>query len=468
MQPVLQSDEDLPTSALPGPHSTAAEAGLDYRRERGRRLALSVATSIVTKPLAIVISLVTVPLYIRYLGTERFGLYEAVLGLATWLSLSNLGLGLGLTNRLVECHVAEDREKARQYVSTMAVASLAIAIVAATGWTLLSFAIDWGSFFSVTSELARQEAGVVVLLTGLLTLLGMAVRLTPAIYNAYQESHRNNLWDGVIKAITLAAACAIVATPFGLPGVVVAMLGVPALVGLVNTVYFFGWEKPWLRPALRHFKYAHLRTLVSQSLALLALQASVVLIYQSDKFVIGALLGADAVTPYAVLGRVYLTAYGMYTLVLTPLWPAYGEALQRGDVAWVKRTQILSMLVGMGLSVACGLVLLTTGSTIIAWWTRTDTIEVSSNLIIATAGVFLLRPWVDSRSIVLNAAGVVRPQVYAFAAYAVAALVLAVVLVPRYGAAGAAWGSFIGGVLTVGWSYPLMLRSALRRRDRDA
>ena len=38
---------------------------------------------------------------------------------------------------------------------------------------------------------------------------------------------------------------------------------------------------------------------------------------------------------FAIVGRLFLQAYGLFCIVLFPLWPAYGEAFRRGDLRWV-------------------------------------------------------------------------------------------------------------------------------------
>ena len=74
-----------------------------------------------------------------------------------------------------------------------------------------------------------------------------------------------------------------------------------------------------------------------QGVCFLILQAGVVAIYESDKLIILKVLGADEVTRYAVPGRLFVLMYGLFMLMIAPLWPAHGEALRRGDFAWMRR-----------------------------------------------------------------------------------------------------------------------------------
>src|SRR5205085_5895082 len=177
---------------MPDPHA-------DRRALRGQRLKLSIVTSLFVKPLAIVITLVTVPLFLRYLGVERFGLYESIGALAGWIALTDAGLGLGLVNRLTACHVSGDEALARRYVSSFFVALVALVLLSAALLTLVVPLVNWGAVFPAESALARRETPWAVWTAGILVLLGLAAGYPTAIYSAHQELHRYNLWAGAAK-----------------------------------------------------------------------------------------------------------------------------------------------------------------------------------------------------------------------------------------------------------------------------
>src|SRR4051794_2990127 len=78
----------------------------DHRSTRGRRLRVAILTALIARPLSVVVSVVCLPLFVKYLGAERYGLYESVAALAVWLAMTNGGLSLGLQNRLQDCYVS--------------------------------------------------------------------------------------------------------------------------------------------------------------------------------------------------------------------------------------------------------------------------------------------------------------------------------------------------------------------------
>jgi len=69
-------------------------------------------------------------------------------------------------------------------------------------------------------------------------------------------------------------------------------------------------------------------------------------------------------------------------MMLAPLWPAYAEALARGDSAWVRRTFSLSLALAFGASLALAIVFVSLGRTIMALWVG-QTIVSSLSLLCA-------------------------------------------------------------------------------------
>ena len=438
------------------------------RQTREQRIKLSIFWSLVTKPLAVVIPFVTVPLFLKYLGNTRYGLYESVGALAAWLALTNIGLGLGLINKLTDTHVSGDRELARRYVSTILVAVMAISLLGLLLLTVITPMVNWAEVFPTDDPLARRETPWAFWVSGAAIFIGFMTSVPTAVYSGYQETHVNNIWDGVSKLATLIASLIVVNTGFGLVGVVAAMTLVPSLVRMVNTLDMFAREKPWLRPHPTMFDRTLLRAIMVESLSLFILHTAAVGIFQVDKVIIGSVLGPEYNTGFGVLGRLFLIVFGVFMLVMAPLWPAHGEAFRRRDFKWIKRTVRLSSLLGCGSMIACGIVMYFWGDVLLRIWTRGQDVPVTRMLILGMTATFVVRAWVECRSIVLIGAGYLIPQMYFLAANAILNIALAIVLAKQFGVDGVAWSIPISTVLTSGWGYPLMISRCIKARAAEA
>src|SRR5208283_4384594 len=75
------------------PFDTSTEQGRS--RERYRRAALTTLTSVLARVITVSTSLITVRLTIRYLGTERYGLWMTITSVVSFLIFADLGIGNG-------------------------------------------------------------------------------------------------------------------------------------------------------------------------------------------------------------------------------------------------------------------------------------------------------------------------------------------------------------------------------------
>jgi O-antigen/teichoic acid export membrane protein len=445
----------------PAPYGDAIGAE-NPRRRRESRIRQSVWASLAFKPLAVIVPLVTLPLFLSYLGPDRYGLYESAGAIAIWLAMSNVGMGVGLINRLTECEVSGDKTLAGRYVSTLALTLAGIAATMVAAASLVVPMLPWAAWLRIDDPETAAEATVAIWAACGFTALGVLAGLAGAIYTGHQESHRNVAWDGIAKLATLAASFLVVLTPsWGTVGVLAATTGVPVLVRLGNLAWLMFAEKPWLRPTLAGFDRGLLGGLLREGMMMFLLQAACVLLFQSDKLVIAAAQGMAEVTAYSIVGRLFLMGYGVYMMYLTPLWPAAGEAIRRGDLAWVSGRIRGAAISGVAMMLALGAVLLLIlgfGETAIRRLTHGSDVPISAGLVLATTAMFACRAWVDAFSTALSSAGVLRPQLKFYVIHALLNLVVSVAVVGRFGATGVAWATAITSLATSVWGYPMLFR----------
>src|SRR5271163_2770899 len=87
--------------------------------ERYRRAGITASSSFIARALNILISFLSVPLTVHYLGAERYGVWLTISSLITWMSMTDFGLaGNALVNVLAEASGREDRTAAQHYTAS--------------------------------------------------------------------------------------------------------------------------------------------------------------------------------------------------------------------------------------------------------------------------------------------------------------------------------------------------------------
>lgn len=437
---------------------------LDRGRDRYRRATWSALATLAARTVSIATGLITVPLTLSYLGQERYGLWMALTGLVAFLSFSDMGLGIGLQNALSRCHGNDDKEGPRAYVST------AMVLIFGVSFALCLFAlfvlphIPLERLLKSVDPVARAELLPTAQAMALTFALGLPCGLIQRIYNAYQRGYRATLWLSIGQVLGLLAILLCIYLELGLPWLAVCLMGMPLIALAFGGVSLFR-QCPWLRPSFRSLSWRHLRPIAGTGSSAVAAQAAAVVLISGPLVLIANCLGTAAVTPFAVTQKLLGVSFVLLGMAVMPLWPAYGEAAERGDWAWVKRTFRRTLILGFSIQIPLFILLAVTGESIIRIWAGPDAVPTWS-LLMAVNVWFLVGVVNICCSIALNGLDHLLGQAIYGPIFAVAACVAAYILLPTHGVAAAIWAVVLVGILPNGIcaGFELTWVMATRRR----
>src|SRR5450755_3156336 len=80
-----------------------------WRRTREGRIAAAAASGAVARVLSSLLTLLSLPLAVRYLGAERFGVWATIASTVALLNLLDLGIASTLTNHLARANALGDK-----------------------------------------------------------------------------------------------------------------------------------------------------------------------------------------------------------------------------------------------------------------------------------------------------------------------------------------------------------------------
>jgi O-antigen/teichoic acid export membrane protein len=277
---------------------TKSSANRGY--ERYRRAGITASSSFIAKALNILISFLSVPLTIHYLGSERYGVWLTISSMLTWMALTDFGLsGNALVNVLAESNGNDDRETARQYASSafwvLTCISLISGVVAIIGFHWIS----WRAVFQVSTATSTHELNVACAMTLAIFILSFPLSLQYAIYSAYQEGYLANIWS--IATNTLALLALLIVSRFhgGLPHLIFAMAGTRTLVAMANNYYLFR-RYHWLMPYPSAVRWSCVQRLFKLGSKYMVTQLAALGIYQSQPMIITQMLGPASVVIFVV------------------------------------------------------------------------------------------------------------------------------------------------------------------------
>jgi O-antigen/teichoic acid export membrane protein len=428
------------------PFDTRAEGG--RASERHRRIVLSAIAAAAARAVTVLSGLVTVPLAVRYLGPERYGLFIAIASLVALLSWADFGIGNGVLTRVADAHGRDDRDAVRTAVSSAFFVLVGIAVLLGAVFALIAPAVPWGDLFNVASGLAESEAGPAVAVFVGCTLVAMPLGVAQRAQLAFQEGFLASLWIGAGSVLGLIGLVLAIELDAGLPWLVAATAGGPAVALLLNAAWLFGRQRPWLRPSVHAWDGDVAHRIVQTGFLFLILQVAMAVAYESDALIVARVLGVEEVTVFAVTFKLFAIAPILLSFVLTPLWPAYTEAMATGDEAWAKRTLLRSLRLSVAISVPFALVLVVFGESLVHAWVGSN-VTPSLLLRIALAAWTVLMSVSGAVAMFLNGIGAMRFQALCAASMMIANVAISIVLTRTIGVSGVVWGSAIAQIAFV-------------------
>lgn len=73
---------------------------------------------LIFKILSMGLSYISIPLFLKFLGKQDYGLWMTIFSIVSWIYTFDLGIGNGLRNKLSESFAKKDYINAKEYITT--------------------------------------------------------------------------------------------------------------------------------------------------------------------------------------------------------------------------------------------------------------------------------------------------------------------------------------------------------------
>lgn len=426
------------------PFDTSTKEG--RASERHRLLVLSAIASAMAKVISVATALISVPLTLHYLGPERYGMWMTISSLAAVLAFSDFGIGNGMLNAIAAAHGRDDRDAIRAYVSSGFFALSGVSVGLLCLFAIVYRFVTWHELFNVHNNIAQQEAGPAVAVFFFCFALAIPMAIVQRVQMALQLGFFASLWQCLASTFALIGVIVAIRQEAGLPWLVLAFVGAPLVVSALNSLVFFGRMQPEIAPTRHSITWEAATQLVRTGGLFLVLQFVAAIAYASDSFVIAQIMGASSVADYAIPERMFSLITMLLAMVLAPLWPAYGEAIARGDFTWVRNTLRRSVVFSAALAFVFSFIFVLLGPWLIELWVG-KTVVPSISLLLSFAVWKTIEAGASSLAVFLNGANVIRVQLIISLITMIVAMGLKVILVFIIGVSGVVWATVIAFTL---------------------
>ena len=377
-------------------------------KERTRNYIRQIKGAAFYRAVAVVASFIAIPLMIRYLGEEHFGVWSTLLTVLSWIVFFDLGVGNGLRNKVAESLAKNEIQEASNYIAS---GYTLIGLIAIAAWALVTLGshfVSWQIVFntqSVTESHLRQT----IQIAAFFIVLNFWIGLISAPLGAIQKTSLIALGQLISNVLVLTLVFALVKTTNASISYLALVYGLSLVLANVSLTLWFYRTYPELRPR-PYLDKKHVRPLLSVGLQFFTIQLAVLVIFTTDKMLITQLFGPEHVTQYEVVFKLFSVITFAHGIISVPLWSAYTDAFHRGDLAWIRNMLYKQLIIFLGTLLAACL-LAVTAESIIELWIGTD-LTVSSDLIIVMLFFVAVSTWNNIFAMIVNGIGKIKIQLY--------------------------------------------------------
>ena len=353
-----------------------------FNNGRNRSILTYFVTSISSRGVGILCQLVQVPLALRYLGKEAFGVWVTLTSISYLISFSDFGIGTGAQNQITEAFGVKDYPRARRLFTTTFVLLCTVAAVLIAIGVPVFLLLNWKVLFKLQDPaLIRAMPGAMSVFL-VLACVNIPLVLGRRMAFATQQSWQDNVAATSGSILSLAAVFLGAFLRLNFQSYVTLTWSASVLVAAVFLLT--QWIKlDWLRSRGPWFDPEALKGVRNLGLLFGLQQMCSLVLFALPPILISTLVGAAVMAPYNLVQRIFNIFQMFQNAFLIPLWPAYADAKSKGDWHWMGRTLRRSLVATAGVAVVPMIGVSFVIKPLIRLWTGTDATLPTTGLVVS-------------------------------------------------------------------------------------
>jgi len=304
---------------------------------RSEVLKKNISLGMIYKIIGMILSYITIPVVLNYLGEENYGVWVTVFAIVAWINNFDIGIGSGLRFNLTKSLSEKNELLAKEYITTsyviISIITLIMFILGTVGISFLNFQDILNVNFIDESILIK-----VFFTLFIFTLSNFVIGLFKQLYMSIHETAFVGMTTVFYQGLTIILIL-IVSDVWEPSLYILAFIygGANLLTGIVFTLVFF-YKKPSLKPNFASFNRKLISKISGLGLEFFTIKICTIVIFTTDNLIISNVLGPKEVTPYSVVYQMFQVFIIFWYLVSSPLTPLYTEAFYKKDFKWIRST----------------------------------------------------------------------------------------------------------------------------------
>ncbi|OGT11288.1 MAG: hypothetical protein A2X77_01800 [Gammaproteobacteria bacterium GWE2_42_36] len=285
------------------------------------------------------VQVLSIPLVLRFVGTEQYALFAVITGLLLWFNLADLGLGPSIQNHISLLRVKQ--EDTKSFLSSLTLFIFLLGIIEIVVFSLIAPFLQHFLLHKLTS----QASSYLLVVAGNMYILAALFGISYKIFFAQHRGYWAYAYQTMSYLGSLLLVLLLIFLKIDQNKLLWVLLGwtVPqmafAFISFLHAVP--------LRQCIVAADFSVFKKMLSKAWQYSVNAVGAAFVLGIDYVIMSQLLNANDITVYNVFNRIFSFMYFGYTAVLIALWPVLSEHYADSKIEKYRRAN--AMLIRNGL-----------------------------------------------------------------------------------------------------------------------
>ncbi|WP_147294309.1 MATE family efflux transporter [Pontibacter diazotrophicus] len=286
-----------------------------------------------------------VPLLLKGLGAEKYGVWQTALSVISLGSLLNFGLGNGLRNLITQLIIKGESDHISIAVWATVKTMSKIVLVALFLIIPLFLLYFSPSMLFANNSITGSEVTNSITIFIFFFLINLVLGLSNSIALGFNKSYLT----GFVQALYIAGCylALLIFNRFQMLNLISVAIIFGGFQSILYLIFFF-YQTCLFKINVKFKGSYSLSETYNLSGKFFLVQVLSLLYLLIDNFVISRSLGAETTGEYSIVNRVFFTLINVFSILLIQFWSSVTEAQERKETLWITKALKLLFLASIG------------------------------------------------------------------------------------------------------------------------
>jgi O-antigen/teichoic acid export membrane protein len=379
-----------------------------YSSDRSKKTNFNTLLSLFFRGASILLSFILIPLTIKYINPDVYGVWLTLSSLVGWIAIFDIGIANGLKNKLSESLAAEKYFNARILVSTSYLIITLISLFLIFVYLIVNHFVNWQYVFN-SPFIPENKLQNVVGIVSIFFLLKFVADIINVVSAAFQMVALSSFLLFLSNlGLTISVWILSKTTESDMLLLAILLSSIPFFISSIASVFLYNTNFKIVKPSLRYINLKESKGIFSLGWQFFILQIIVVVIFQTDNILISHFFDPKEVTNFNVAYKYYSVLAVVFSIILAPYWTSFNEAYFKKEFNWIKDS-IKKLIKYFFVSIIVSILMIIISSKFFNFWVGEE-IKISLGLSISLSLYVAVMNWNSIFSNFINGVGKIRLQ----------------------------------------------------------